>query len=55
MFIRQQISIFDWYLKDLVTLKTEVIAENSILHYRNKDVLHYIITLFTVIINHNNI
>ncbi len=40
MFLEQQISILKLFLKNHVTLKTEVIAdESSVLHHRNK--LHF--------------
>ncbi len=37
VFLEQQISILEWFLKDHMTLKID--AENSALHHRNK--LHF--------------
>ncbi len=37
MFLKQQIGILEWFLKDHVTLTTAVMAaKNSALRYRNK-------------------
>ncbi len=41
MFLEQQISILEWFLKDHVTLKTrEMATENSVLPSQENDKLH---------------
>ncbi len=42
MFLKQQISILEWFMKDHVTLKTSNVAENSALITGIKYILNQI-------------